>query len=179
MPEEKLIKTEKVYDGSVVHLRVDTIELPTGRIVHREIIEHSGAVAMVALDDQDNIFMVRQHRAAADVELVEIPAGGLMPDESREDCARRELQEEIGYYPEKLIKLGDFHVAASYTSEMITIYLVDGLRPSQLIGDVDEHIVVEKMSFDKALYRALAGELTDAKTVIGLIWAARMLGRLP
>jgi ADP-ribose pyrophosphatase len=179
MPDERIVESQRIYDGRVVHLRVDTIDRGDGHTYRREVIEHGGAVAMVPLDEAGNVILVRQHRAAAAKNLLEIPAGGLEPGEQREACARRELQEEIGYYPEKLTELGGFWVAASYTTEHITVYLVEDLRPSRLEGDVDERITVERMPFKEALQQALTNQIEDSKTLIGLMWTARHLGLLP
>ena len=173
MSEEKVIHSEPIYQGRVVNLRVDTIERSDGRTFDREIIQHSGAVAMVPLDDNGNVLLVRQHRSGAGKRLLELPAGGLEPGEPPVDCARRELQEEIGYKPDSLLELGGFYVAASYTTEFITIFLARGLRPSELPGDVDEQIEVVHMPFTEALRMALDAEIEDSKTVIGLTWAAR------
>lgn len=179
MPAERIVRSEHIYEGRVVHLRVDTVEMEDGRTFTREVIQHKGAVAMVPLDEEGNVILVRQYRAGAQKPLLEIPAGGLEPDEPREACARRELQEEIGYYPEELIELGGFYVAASYTTEYITIYLVRRMHPSRLGGDADEHIAIERIPFRQALRMALENEIEDSKTLIGLMWAAHYLSRLP
>jgi ADP-ribose pyrophosphatase len=179
MTGERIIGSERIYDGRVVHLRVDTVALEDGHTFTREVIQHGGAVAMVPLDEYSNVILVRQYRAAADKHLLEIPAGGLEPGEPREECARRELQEEIGYYPEDLIELGSFYVAASYTTEHITIYLTRKMHPSQLVGDTDERIAIERIPFRRALNMALTNEIEDSKTLIGLVWAARYLSTIP
>ncbi len=175
---EQVIRSEHIYDGRVVHLKVDTVLLENGETHRREIVEHNGAVALVPLEEDGNVVLVRQHRAGARKELLELPAGGLEPGEPRDLCARRELQEEIGLYPEELIELGGFYVAASYTTEFITIYLARGLRASSLVGDDDEAITVVRMPFEQALDLALSQQIEDGKTVIGLVWAARRLGKL-
>ena len=179
MPEERVIESKTIYDGRVLNVRVDTIATDDGQTYQREIFQHPGAVAIVALDEDGRVIMVRQYRAGAGNDLLELPAGGLKPGESREECARRELQEEIGYYPEQLVELGYFWVAASYTTEMITIYLARDLRPSKLRGDDDEQIDIERMPFKKAVGQALSNQINDAKTLIGMLWAARHLGGEP
>lgn len=176
MTIERVIGSRQIYDGRVVHLRVDTIERDDGKVYEREIIQHSGAVAMVPFDADGNVILVRQYRSGCGGLLLELPAGGLEPGEAREDCARRELQEEIGYYPEELTLLGGFYVAASYTTEYITIYACRGLRPSRLAGDVDEDIALVRLPFDEALRMVRSNEIEDSKTLIGLNWAAHKLG---
>lgn len=178
MYEERVVDSMDIFEGKVVNLKVDTIELRDGHAYKREIVYHNGAVAVIALDEDDNIFLVKQYRAGAQKHLLEIPAGGLEPGEEREECARRELQEEIGYFPDELVELGGFYVAASYNTEYITIYLARNLRPSQLEGDIDEYIDIEKAPFNDVLSMALRGELEDSKTIIGMLWAAQHLGRI-
>ena len=178
MSQEHIIKSRTIFEGKVVNLRVDTITLDDDRTYEREIIQHGGAVALVPLAKNGDVILVRQYRAGAGQELLELPAGGLEAGEEREACARRELQEEIGFYPESLEKLGSFWVAASYTTEAITIYLARDLRPSRLQPDQDERISVVQMPFTEALQAALTNQIEDSKTLIGLIWAARYLGKL-
>jgi len=171
MAHERVISSKMVFEGRVVNLRLDTMELD-GQTFEREIVQHLGAVAMIPFDDQGNVILVRQYRAGAASELLELPAGSLEPGEDRVDCARRELQEEIGMIPDTLEKLGEFWVAASYTTELITIYIARGLKPSKLEADHDERIEVVTMPFEQALHMALANEIIDSKTLIGLMWAA-------
>lgn len=176
MPHERIVKSQAIFEGKVVNLRVDTVTLGGEETYEREIILHSGAVALVPLDENGDVILVRQYRAGAERELLELPAGGLEPGEEREACARRELQEEIGFYPEVLEEMGRFWVAASYTTEAITIYLARDLRPSHLRPDPDERITIARMPFAEALQAALSNQIVDSKTIIGLVWAAEHLG---
>jgi len=178
MSRERVVKSRAIFEGKIVNLRVDTVTLGGEETYEREIILHHGAVALVPLDENGDVILVRQYRAGAERELLELPAGGLEADEECEQCARRELQEETGYYPEILEELGRFWVAASYSTEAITIYLAKGLRPSQLPADKDECITIVRMPFAKALQVALSNQIEDSKTIIGLVWAARHLGKL-
>lgn len=173
MAGERIIHSKQIYDGRVVNLHIDTVQLEDGYTYERELIHHSGAVALLPLDDQGNVFLVRQYRAGASGDLLELPAGQLEPGEEPEACARRELQEEIGCYPEELAELGGFYVAASYTTEFIRIYVARGLRESELPGDDDERIEVVKMPLDEAVQMAYRNEIQDSKTLIGLMWAAQ------
>lgn len=175
----KIIASRYVYKGQVVTLRIDTAALGGGRTHDFEIIEHGGAVAMVPIDDDGQVYLIRQYRDSIQKPLLEIPAGVLERNESPVECARRELQEEIGYYPEQLEELGGGYLAPGYSTEYITIYLVQGLRPSRLIGDVDEDISVERIPFRQALRLALENEIEDAKTILGVVWAAARLGITP
>ena len=173
--EERTLESKQIYSGRVVDLHVATVELPDGERTQREIIHHAGAVAMVPITDDGEVVLVRQYRSGAQKPLLELPAGGLEPDEDIESCAQRELQEEAGFYPEELIRLGGFYVAASYTTEYITIYLARNLRPAALHGDMDEFIEVVTMPFAEALRMAQTNQIEDSKTIIGLTWAAAHL----
>jgi ADP-ribose pyrophosphatase len=176
MTDERVIHSEEIFKGRVVNLRVETIARGDGRTYKREVIQHGGAAAVVPLDEHGNVLLVRQYRAGAGKHLLELPAGGLEPGEPPEECARRELQEEIGYIPGEMVRLGGFYVAASYTTEFITIYLARDLRPSRLEGDVDEDIAIERVPFPEALHMAMANQIEDSKTLIGLVWTAFRLG---
>jgi len=177
MSEKKITSSRPVFDGRVVHLRIETIETSDGQSYECEVIRHVGAVAMIPIEANGMVILVRQFRAGADGDLLEIPAGTLNPGEERIDCARRELQEEIGFYPEKLTPLGDFWVAASYTSEKITIYLAEDLRPSKLPGDADEDLEIVRVPLEDALHMAETNKFDDSKTLIGLMWMAQRRAR--
>jgi len=178
IPEEKILNSEEIYDGKIVHLFVQTVDVGNGRIHERELVKHNGAVAMVPLDTDGNVVLVKQYRSGAEQVLLELPAGTLEPDEDRLAAARRELQEEIGYFPEKLTYMGEFYVAASYTTEKISIYLAEELRESKLVEDEDEIIVIQKLPFDDALSMAMENKIIDSKSIIGLTWAAIELGKI-
>jgi ADP-ribose pyrophosphatase len=178
-PDRQIVATRRVYEGEVIHLRVDTVALKGGRTHDFEVVEHGGAVAMVPVDDEGNVYLIRQYRDAIQKHLLEIPAGGLEPGEPPVECARRELQEEINCYPEQLEELGSFTLAPGYSTECLTIYLARGLRPSSLRGDVDEDIVIERMPIREALRLTLTNEIQDAKTALGLLLAATRPGVIP
>ncbi|MBN1967377.1 MAG: NUDIX hydrolase [Anaerolineae bacterium] len=174
---EKLLSSEPVYLGKLVKLYVETVELPNGQTAIREIVRHPGAVAMVPLLDNGDVVLVRQYRVAARRLVLEIPAGTLEPGEDPEIAARRELQEEVGYWPGKLERLGGEFTAPGYTSEYIHLYLATGLEPSRLDEDDDEFLETVQLPFDEALRRVENGEIEDGKTMIALLRVARRLGR--
>lgn len=174
--EETIVSTRKVYSGKIVKLDVHEVILPDGQHSKREQIRHPGAVAVVALDEQQNLILVRQFRLAAKQIMIEIPAGTLYPEEPPEECAIREMQEETGYKPARLEALGGFFVAPGYTTEYIHLFLATELTPSPLPGDVDEFIEVLKLPFADALKMIDSGEIMDAKTITGLLRVARRMG---
>jgi ADP-ribose pyrophosphatase len=178
--DEKIIKSEELYIGKLVHLYRDTVELPDGTHTPREIIRHPGAVAAVPLVDGDSglhVILVRQYRTAAQKLLLEIPAGTLEPGEKPDAAMDRELQEEIGYRAGTLERLLGEYTAPGYTTELIHIYLATDLTPARLAGDADEFIEAVTLPFDEALGMVLRGDIEDGKTIIGLLLAARRLGR--
>lgn len=173
---EKILSTERIYSGRVVNLEVSEVELPDGKHQKREIIRHAGASAVVALDDDNRLLLVRQYRVAADKVMLEIPAGLLNPAEDPMAAAVREFQEETGYKPTNIQSIGGFHTAPGYTTEFIHLYFATDLVESRLTGDADEFIEVERLTFDEAIALINKGEITDAKTIIALLLVAQRFG---
>lgn len=173
--DEKSISRQPVYQGRVVKLDLVTVELPNGETSLREIVTHPGAVAIVALDNERQVLLVRQFRLAAGRVMLEIPAGTLEPNEAPIICAERELQEETGYKPQKLEPLGGIFVAPGYTTEYIHLFLARDLVESRLEMDGDEFIEVVKLPFDDVLKKIDLGEIQDAKTITALLRVARLL----
>lgn len=174
--EEKATSSRRVYDGRVIKLDVLDVTLPNGQAGQREIVRHPGAVAIVALDEERNVLMVRQWRMAADRVMLELPAGTLNPDEDPLACADRELQEETGCRAGRLERMGAFFVAPGYTTEKIHLFLATNLSESRLPMDDDEFIEVERIPLDDAMRRVVTGEIEDGKTITGLLRAARLYG---
>lgn len=174
--EEIILSTKQIYSGRVVTLNLHTVTLPDGNQALREIIQHSGAVAVVALDTEQNVLLVRQFRLGANKIMLEIPAGTLEPQEAPESCANRELREETGYRPLTLEPIGGLYAAPGYTSEYVHLFYTDALEPAPLKQDSDEFLEVTRMPFVEALMKIEQGEINDSKTVIGLLRVARRLG---
>jgi len=173
---ETIVHTEEIYDGRVVNLLIHEVRLPDGKPARREVVRHPGAVAMVALDEEQNVLLVRQYRIAADRMMLEIPAGTLEPNEPPDICAVRELREETGYKPARLQSLGGVYVAPGYTSEFIHLYLATDLEESALQADDDESIEVKRLPLGEALRMVEQGEIVDGKTVVALLLVARQFG---
>lgn len=174
--QETILDTETIYEGRIVRLEVRRVRLVDGQIQKREVICHQGAVALIALDQQQNVLLVRQFRSGARQVMLEIPAGLLEPGESPEACAVRELQEETGYKPEHLEDLGGLYPTPGYTTEYIHLYLATHLKEAKLAGDADEFIEVERLPLAQALAMIERGEITDGKTLVALLRLARRLG---
>ena len=167
-PEKKLA-TQQIYQGHAVNIRVDTVEKASGKKTTREVVEHSDCVAIVALDEQDNVILVRQFRHAVDRFLLEIPAGGIDPGEEPIDSVRRELQEEIGYFPRKIDKLGGFYSIPGYGTEYLHCFLATDLVPARLVAEDTDDIELVRISPDEIPQLIASGEICDGKTIAALL----------
>ena len=167
----KEIRTDSrpLYDGRILKLREDTVRLPNGGTAFREIIEHNGGSCVVAVTDDGRILLVRQHRYAVDTLEPELPAGKRDKDEDPARCAARELEEETGYRAETLTLLTRLHPTPAYCQELIYVYQAEGLHPVGQHLDEDEFLQVEAIPFSDALAMVKNGEITDAKTQIGIL----------
>ncbi len=169
---ERTLESKVIFEGRVINLRVDTVRLPDGNTSTREIIVHRGAVAVVPMLDHETVVMVRQYRQAAGRTLLEIPAGGLEKGEDPFDCARRELVEEIGYYPEKLTKMFHSYLAPGYSSEMMHTFMAEDLSIDKVNRDQDEFIEIVTVKLEDAIGMIRSGEIADAKSICGLLQAS-------
>jgi ADP-ribose pyrophosphatase len=175
-PNEETLSSRRLYEGAIVKLRVDRVRMSKGPEVVREVVEHGGAVALVALDPEGRLLFVRQHRYATGRALLELPAGTLEPGEDPEVCAARELEEETGFRAGRLQRLGGFFVAPGYCTEYIHAYLATGLQPGTAGGDEDEDIEMLPLPLDEVLRLVETGELEDAKSLAALFLYLRRVG---
>lgn len=166
---EKTLSSQIIYEGRAVKVRVDTVEMPGGRKTTREIVEHVDCVAIVAIDDEDNVLLVNQFRKAVEKELLEIPAGGMEPGEDPATTVSREMQEETGYLPRKLESLGGFYSAPGYCTEYLYLYLATDLVPSQLFAEDTEDIKVVRVPLHQITGLITSGRIRDAKSIAGLL----------
>ena len=171
----KVLNSEVRYRGRAFSVRVDDVEFAPGRTHRLDIVEHTGAVTILPLDDAGQIWFIRQYRHAAGQTLLELPAGTLEPGEDPTLAANRELQEEIGMRAERLEEIATFFLAPGYSTELMHLYLATGLRPSALDQDEDEMIAVEKVPVSAVWGLIEKGELADAKSLVGVLAAARRL----
>ncbi len=171
-----VLKSESVFSGRAFSVRVDEVEYRPGRTTSIEIVEHGGAVTIVPVDDDGQVWFIRQYRHSAGETILELPAGTLEPDEEPVLAAGRELQEEIGMRAGRLEKLGVFWLAPGYSTELMHIYLARDLTPAPLEQDEDEIIVVEKIAAAAAMELAAGGGLRDAKSLAALCIVSRRLG---
>lgn len=168
-PESVLLGSKRIYEGRALNLRVDSIEKADGRKTTREIVEHQDCVAIVAVDAEENVLLVRQFREAVGKELLEVPAGGIDSGEDPVQSARRELQEETGYFPDNVEGLGGFYSAPGYATEYLYLYLATGLGLSPLHAEDTESIQLIRVPLPQITSLIASGEICDAKSIAGLL----------
>jgi len=169
LAEEKTLSSKLIYEGRAVKLRVDVVQMPSGRESEREIVEHDDCVAIIAVDAGDNILLVNQFRKPIEKELLEIPAGGIDSGETPEDAVCRELREETGFLPQKLGRLGGFYSAPGYCTEYLYLYLATELTPSRLYAEDTENISLVRVSISQIPELVTSGRICDAKSIAGLL----------
>src|SRR4029079_8329816 len=172
----KVIKSETYYQGRAFSVRVDEVELRPGHVASLDVIEHSGAITLLPLDEANNIWFVRQYRHPARQMLLELPAGTLNPGEQPDLAANRELQEEIGMRAGRLEELASFYLAPGYSSELMHVFLAQELTASVLAPDEDEYLTIEKVPAAEVMGLIQSGKLQDAKSLATLLLAARRFG---
>ncbi|UCG24249.1 MAG: NUDIX hydrolase [Chloroflexota bacterium] len=166
------------WQGKSWQLRVVDQVLADGATAEKGVIDHPGSVVIVPLDGEQ-VLMLRQYRLSLDQWILELPAGTREGDEPWQSCAQRELREETGYQASEWTELGRVWPAPGITNELMAVYLACDLSPAPLPGDADEEIEVRPMPLDELVALALDGRLQDAKSVVGVLRAAKNLNRLP
>lgn len=168
--EEKTIQTEQIFTGRIVSLQVDDVLLPNGKTSKREIIKHPGAVAIIAITEDNKIVLVEQFRKALERTIVEIPAGKLEQGEDPKVCAIRELEEETGYACEKLEWLTSFYTSPGFANEIIHLYIAKNLSKKLDAAplDEDEFVRVIELTLDEAIQYVKEQKIYDAKTAYAI-----------
>jgi ADP-ribose pyrophosphatase len=169
LKREKALSSRRIYQGKTVGLRVDEVEMPSGRRSTREVVEHPDAVVVVPLDGEGGVYLVRQFRQAVGKHLLELPAGGLEPGEGPEACAVRELREEIGMRPGRVERLGGFYASPGFCTEYLHLFLARDLQPDRLPAEDAEVIDVVCVSLKEIPRLIAAGEIEDSKSIAGLL----------
>ena len=174
---ETQVSSETVFDGTILHIRRDTVALPNGNPASREVVRHIGAVCVIPVTEDNQVIVERQYRYPIDRVITEIPAGKLdSREENRLSAIQRELREETGYTAEEWISLGDFHPAPAYSDEYISMYLARGLHAGTQHLDADEFLDVFTVPLKELVEDVMAGRISDAKTQTAVLKAARILG---
>lgn len=170
-PRGETLNTRRGFDGAWVHVRVDEVRLPTGRVTTRETVEHPGSVAIVGVTKDDQVLLLRQSHHPIGRTLLGIPAGTLEPGESPEACARRELEEETGYRAGPLTRLASYFTSPGYTDERMTIFHAIDCVP--MGGKIDPDELIRLQLLPRAGIPTLVApgpeQVQDAKTLIGLL----------
>ena len=174
---EEWTASEEIFHGQVLHVKRDTVRLPNGVETTREVMRHIGAVCVIPVLDNGDVIMERQFRYPLNRVVLEIPAGKLdAPDEDRFSAIQRELREETGYTADSWQEIGPFHPAPAYTDEYITMYLARGLHKGERDLDDDEFLDVYRIPLKDLVQDVMDGKISDAKTQICILKAARILG---
>ena len=169
--------SEEIFNGVILHVQRDTVRLPNGNETIREVIRHIGAVCVIPVLDNGDVIMERQYRYPLDQVILEIPAGKLdSKEEDRFSAIQRELREETGYTAGSWTEIGGFYPAPAYSDEYITMYLAQDLKKGDRHLDADEFLDVYTVPLKTLVEDVMAGKITDAKTQVCILKAARILG---
>ena len=166
---EKTLESKRVYEGRIINLRLDSVSLENGNTAMREVVEHPGAVGIVALKENGDIVMVKQYRKAVEQVLLELPAGKLEQGEDPADCAARELTEETGYTAGDLRYLVSFYTSPGFSNEVMHMFLATDLKEGKNDPDDNEMVETVEISRDRAIDMILKGEIKDGKTIAGIL----------
>ena len=173
--KESTVSSEKVYDGTFLDVRKDVVSLPDGKTSIREWINHPGAACIIPIMPDGKLGLIKQYRYPVQSTMIELPAGKLDMGEKPEVCAIRELEEETGYLADKLTFVTKIHPAIGFANEEMWIFLAENLIESQKNTDHDEFVELMPTSIEAALHMVWDGTITDVKTIIGILWAERLL----
>lgn len=173
---EKTLDTTPIYDGAIIKVQRDTIELPNGEKSFRELVVHNGAVCVVPITEDNMVYMVRQFRYPFKKVLLEVPAGKTDDGETPMQAAHRELEEEIGVKASELIDMGEIYPSVAFLTEVIHMYIARGFTPSKQQLDEDEFLEIVKMPFSEVVDLIIKGEITDGKTIASILKAQKILG---
>ena len=174
---EKTIDTKRHFEGRVINLRVDTVELENGTLATREIVEHPGGVCVIGMTDDGKIPMVRQFRAPFGRTLLEVPAGKLNYGEDHFECGKREFLEETGFFAKDYVYFGSLYPSVGFLAENLHIYYATGLTKGEQHLDDDEFLNVEFFTLDELLDLVDQNEIKDAKTVVAIMKLSRYLSK--
>jgi len=172
--KEITVKSEKVFEGKIINLRVDTVELQNQKYAKREIVEHKGASAVIAINENNELILVKQYRKAVEEFLLELPAGKINVAEEPRECAFRELREETGYEAEKITEIYEIYSSPGFSNEKIHLFIAENLTLTTTNFDDDENIEVLIINKEEAVKMLESGQITDSKTLVGILFWLKM-----
>lgn len=174
---EKQTSSKQIFDGIVVKLFVDSIELPNGKPATREVVRHPGAVCVIPVDENENVIMIKQFRYPFSEVLLEIPAGKLEPNEDPLEAVKRELEEESGVVADSVEYIGTMYTTVAILDEKIHMYLATGLTYKNAHPDDGEFLEVEKIPLATLVDMVMDGKIPDSKTQIAILKAEKLLNK--
>lgn len=174
---EKKINSKQIFNGVVVKLFVDDVELPDGKKTIREVVRHPGAVCVIPIDSEENVIMIKQFRYPFSEVLLEVPAGKLEPNEEPIEAVKRELEEESGVVAESIEYIGTMYTTVAILDEKIHMYLATGLTYKNAHPDEGEFLEVEKIPLKTLVKMVMEGEIPDSKTQIAILKAEKLLAK--
>lgn len=174
---ETTIDTKEIYSGRIIRIKEDTVRLPNGETAGRELVLHNGGVAVVAVDKNKDVLMVRQYRKPFEEMVLEVPAGKLEGGENPEEAGLRELREETGYVAKKCRFIGKSYPSPGYLSEVISMYLAEDLEFVGQKLDPGEFVEVEKIPLSKLFEMVMNNKIVDAKTQVAILKAYEILSK--
>jgi ADP-ribose pyrophosphatase len=177
--EERMLSSRRVYDGRILNLRVDEIETENGKKANREVVEHHTAVGVLAVTENDEALLVRQFRYAVGEETLEICAGLVEKGEDLKETAEREMQEELGLFPQSIREIGRFYASPGFCTELLVLFLAGDLRESKLPQDDDENVRAVKIPCAEIPALLAGGAVRDSKTFAALSWLMAWKGLKP
>lgn len=175
--EEKTISSKHIYKGNIIAVESLTVSLPNGKTASRDKVTHPGASVVIPICDSGEVYVVRQFRKPIERESLELPAGKLDHGEPPEECAVRELKEETGLEAESLRHIISIHSTPGFCDEVLHMFVATGLKEGKACTDEDEIISCEKLHINELIHKILNHEITDAKTIIGILLADKILKR--
>ncbi|NLL06861.1 MAG: NUDIX hydrolase [Clostridiaceae bacterium] len=173
--EEKTISKKQMYKGNIIDVESWSVVLPNGKEATRDVVLHPGASVVIPITEDGQVYMVRQFRKPIDQESLEIPAGKLDKEEDPLDCAKRELKEETGLDAKDIRHILDIHSAPGFSNEVLHMYVARDLYEGEACADEDEFISAEKYTINTLMDMIMKNQITDAKTIIGILMADKLV----